>query len=173
MANEPFTKLCTLSNLLSIQAEVDLAIIDVLGFPALRSNVGGFVAEQVFGVELLRSRFAQSKYGYLSLDDGRRVSVNVKYYLKWERQLDMHTGDTPPDYYLVLAGVDAVSWAIKDVFLISHADLLASGVTAAVPVSVPDALSEPARLFPTHAGIVPLSVTDEQAHALLQFGGPW
>ena len=162
-----------LAELLDLRNANEREIAEIIGRPGELGHVGEFIAAQIFDIELESSA---NKPGY----DGRfgsgplaQKSVNVKFYPKWDRMLDI--GKHVPDYYLVLAGPKSTaesskgssrSWAVDNVFLFKAGPLIVRlrerGVKVGTATSVRSSEWENARIYPAGAGKSPMPITKSQ-----------
>lgn len=92
-----------LASLVKQRNAVDREIAQILGRPALPGHFGEFVASVIFGIALTDSASQKGIDGHFTDGPLAGRSVNVKFYTKNDGLLDVNA-DSPPDFYLVLAG---------------------------------------------------------------------
>ena len=162
----------------------DARVARLLCRPALPGHFGEFVASRVFDIDLCRTAVQKAFDGWFRCGDLNGKTVNIKYYTRHERLLDLRKKqEDRPDYYLVMTGPKGKAessrgrtrpWVIESVFLFDAAALVLElrrqnptkkiGVAAWVPVD----LWTKAMIYPE--GVSPLlSVTDEQRDLLALF----
>lgn len=162
----------------------DRPIARLIGKPAFPGNFGEFVAEQVFAIKLHPDASHPGSDGVFRRGKLKRKSVNIKYYTKHDRLLDMKKeGEIQPSYYLVMTGPDeepgpshgkSRPWVIESVFLFDARALVRKlkarspkkkiGVATYVSVD----LWENARIYPN--GVSPLlRVTEVRRRRLALF----
>ena len=125
-------ELRALAELIRRRNENEVAISRVIRRPALLGHIGRYVASQIFDIALgpanQKGMSGRFRSGPLA---GR--SVVIKTYGKREGVLDINP-ESPPDFYLVLAGPKATAanskdvvrpWGIKEVFLFEAHPLIA------------------------------------------------
>ena len=105
----------------------DRPIARLIGKPAFPGHFGEFVAAQVFDIELNRGAANPGFDGRFRSGELAGKSVNIKFYTKHDRLLDMtEEGKAGPDYYLVMTGPKKRAqsllgrnrpWVIESVFL--------------------------------------------------------
>ncbi len=174
-------ELIALAELIRRRNAVEQDISAIIGRPALIGHVGEFIASRVFDIRLERSAVAKGIDGRFLSGPLAGKTVNVKWYAKHERLLDIRL-DALPDYYLVLAGprTPAASsrgttrpWLIESVFLFDAQELVAKlrerGVKIGVATSVVRAFWDEAELYPTQRDRE-LILTAEQQEKLSLFG---
>ena len=113
---------------------VDAEVARLLNKPALPGHFGEFVASRVFDIELHPNAAHPGSDGVFRGGELEGKSVNIKYYPKHDRLLDMNReGEAGPDYYLVMTGPEEVAgpsfgktrpWVIESVFLFDATDLV-------------------------------------------------
>ena len=176
-----------LAVLLNFRNANERGIAELIGRPGELGPVGEFIAARIFDIELEPSA---NNPGY----DGRfrggplaQKSVNVKFYPKWDRTLDI--GEHMPDYYLVLTGPKSTaasskgksrSWAVDNVFLFEAEPLIGRlrkgsvkrkrGVKIGAATSVRSSEWENARIYPASTGKSPLTITKSQWEQIGIFG---
>lgn len=105
----------------------DGRVARLLGRPALPGHFGEFVAARVFDIELHDNAAHPGSDGCFRSGSLVGKSVNIKYYTKHDRLLDMKKeGEAGPGYYLVMTGPEEGAgpsrgkirpWVIESVFL--------------------------------------------------------
>lgn len=138
---------------------------------------GEFVAAQVFGIDLCRAANEKDYDGEFRDDFLQGKKVNIKYYARHDRNLDLKE-EGGPDCYLVMTGPEKAAkarpWVIESVFVFEAAALVQElrkrnpkkkiGVAAGVPVD----LWESAMIYPRPVSPL-LRVTDAQWALLALF----
>lgn len=112
----------------------DQPIARLIGRPALPGHFGEFVAARIFDIELNKGAAKPGFDGRFRSGELTGKSVNIKFYTKHDRLLDMtEEGKAGPDYYLVMTGPDEKPgpsrgkprpWVIVSVFLFEAAPLV-------------------------------------------------
>ena len=115
-----------LASLLVRRNAIDEKITALIDRPAIRGHVGEWIAQEIFGVTLAEAATQKGFDGRFADGPLAGKTVNVKWYGKLERMLDIKP-DADLDYYLVLTGPKATTvisrgqtrpWVIEDVFLL-------------------------------------------------------
>ena len=156
-------------------------IAGVIRRPAERGHVGEYIAAHIFDITLEPSARKRAHDGKFMMGALARRTVNVKWYGKQERVLDLHAR-RPPDYYLALtgpAGSTASSrgatrpWVIQSVYLFDARhlveDLRARGVKIRTGSSVRKELWTAAEVYPEPRNAT-LVLSQEQRGLLALFG---
>lgn len=97
------TQLHRLAELVKVKNSVEAEITAIIDRPAIIGHVGEYIASNIFNIELEESASNKGIDGYFRSGSLSGQSVNVKFYTKNERLLDI-TPNFLPDYYLVLTG---------------------------------------------------------------------
>lgn len=92
-----------LSLLIKERNEVDDRISQITGRPANIGALGEHIASLIFCIKLIDSKSARSIDGWFQEGPLTGRSVNIKWYAKLEKTIDLCTV-APPDFYLVLSG---------------------------------------------------------------------
>jgi hypothetical protein len=176
-------EIVTIAGLLHRRNEIDATIARITGRPMVSGHLGEWIAARVFGIDLEDAANRAAFDGRFRSGPLTGRTVNVKWYLKQERVLDM-TVSTALDYYLVLTGPysAAVSsrsstrpWLIDAVYLFAAAELLAQqrqrNAKTGVAASVLQSQWEAAQIFPVVPNS-PLRLTPEQVSVLRLFASP-
>jgi len=175
-----------LADLIKQKNELEKKISEIINRPALIGYVGEFIASKIFGIELVDSAAEPLIDGYFRSGKLKGKSVNVKWYPKNERLLDIKyikEGDKiKPDYHLVMTGdySPATSskgkmrpWIIKYVFLFKTSQLIEElerrGVKIGVTTSVRKELWERAEIYPEQRN-KELILADDQRKYLAMLG---
>ena len=169
MREHDVSLLDSLAQLLRQRCQIEAQIADIVGRPALRGHIGEYIAACIFDIDLHQGASARDSDGHFRGGPLRGRTVNVKFYARWEGLLDMHVGEGPPEFYLVMVGNGSRSWGIEQVYLFSHMDLVKSGVVPRTACSVRSTLSDAAMLYPTPAPACPLRLSASQEEALTMF----
>jgi hypothetical protein len=92
-----------IARLLSQRNAIDDTIAAVIQRPMTAGHLGEWIAAQAFGIELEQSAVTASIDGRFRSGPLQGCPVNMEWYLKQERPLDMSESSVL-DYYLVLTG---------------------------------------------------------------------
>lgn len=92
-----------LAELIKRRIKIDSEIARIINRPAERGHVGEFIASVVFDIELEKSATRKGFDGYFRSGKLMGKTVNIKWYGKNERILDINKNSIP-DYYLVMTG---------------------------------------------------------------------
>ncbi len=170
-----------LADLIRQRNNIEKAITDIIGRPALVGHVGEYIASKIFNIELEESATSRSIDG--KFNDGALAgrTMNIKWYGKQENILDI-TPDYLPDYYLVLSGPKSSAassrgttrpWKISSVFLFESEPLMERledrGVKIGIATSVRSNLWDEAMIY-TEQRNKTLILSDNQKHQLALFG---
>jgi hypothetical protein len=149
-----------LAALIRQRNEISDAIAALIGRPAEIGHIGEFIAAHMFNITLHSSASEKSSDGYFTAPPFQGKSVNIKWYAKLERTLDL-TPAAYPDYYLVLTGPASRettsrnttrSLAIHAVFLFDacrlHLALTERSVKLGIATSIARALWDQAEIYP-------------------------
>ena len=160
----------------------------IIGKPMEKGNFGEFVAVRIFDIHLNRKAVVKGYDGHFTVGEYRGVSlrgqkVEIKYYTKWNGDLDMKTGDPKPAFYLVITGPPKhereakgtpTPWAVESVFLFETEALERVVVPRKDPVSIKKELWAAAEIYPAHNSDFEDDgrefVNDERRAALALFG---
>lgn len=172
----------TIAGLLHERNAIDARIAAVIGRPMTSGHLGEWIAASVFDIELEYSAASAAVDGRFVSGPLQSRTVNVKWYLKRERLIDV-TQSNILDYYLVLAGPAAPAtgsrgsvrpWCLESVYLFGARTLLGElkerGVKIGVATSVLSAQWSAAEIYPAQRNKA-LIVQPEQ-HALLRQFAP-
>ncbi len=169
-------RLSFLAVLLRDRNAIDAKIASLIGRPVFAGHIGEFIAARVFDIEMNTSATAKGHDGVFRSGPHTGKTVNVKMHAAHSGLLDMSVAD-PPDLYLVVAGpsVPAATsrgthrpLVIESVFLLSHEELLASGVKPGIAASVRKAIWTKGCVFPSASEEFPIA--EEQKEILRLFG---
>ena len=169
-----------LANLLRERNAIDEQIAKIMQRPMTAGHAGEWIAAQIFDIELELSA-AQSAYnGRFRSGPLANKTVNVKWYLKREGLLDMHSSPSL-DHYLVMTGPRAAAvsskagtrpWRIDSVYLFNAHDLRyeqqARGIKIGITTSVREGQWNAAEIYPKATNRT-LIVTPEQTVVLQLF----
>ena len=162
---------------------IDKKIAALIGRPAIRGHIGEWIAQEIFRVTLEKDANQKIIDGRFADGPLDKKTVNVKWYGKRERILDIKPDpDGVLDYYLVMTGSPAGAvtsrgqtrpLVITEVFLFNAPELVKRlrkrGVNLGVATSVRQHEWEEARVYPEAAASVPLTLTDAQREELKLF----
>ena len=174
-----------LAKLIKQKNEIDERISEIINRPALIGHVGEFIASKIFDIELVGSAAEPAIDGYFRSGKLKGKSVNIKWYPKNERLLDIKyikEGNTiKPDYYLVMTGDykpptsskgETRPWVIKYVFLFKTSQLIEElekrGIKIGIATSVRKELWEQAEIYPEQRN-KELILKDDQKKYLAMF----
>lgn len=160
----------------------DRGVAKIIERPALSGHFGEFVAAEIFGIELCEDATNEGFDGVFrgGALDGK--TVNIKYYTRHERLLDLKKEDGP-DYYLVMTGPAAAPaasrgqtrpWVIVSVFVFEAVALLSElrkrnprkriGVATYVPADMWDEV----KVYPCNSALPPLEQSQKDLLALFR-----
>jgi hypothetical protein len=173
--------LTALADLLRERNAIDERISQIIQRPMTAGHAGEWIASRIFNIELEISAVMAAYDGRFRSGPLAGMTVNVKWYLKREGLLDMHSSPSL-DYYLVMTGPRAAAisskagtrpWRIDSVYLFNSHELLEEqqrrGVKIGIATSVREAQWSAAEIFPK-ATCQSLILTPEQATLLRLFG---
>ena len=170
-----------LARLLHERNQIDTAISGIILRPATIGHIGEYIAAKVFDIRLWPSATYKASDGYFFTGPLAGKSVDVKFYGKQERGLDV-SEEQQPDYFLVFTGLEAAAASsrgstrpllIEHVYLF-HGQAVADsirqrGVQFGAAASIPKALWRSAEIFPG-ASNAELALSVEQRQLLFLFG---
>ncbi|MFC1905650.1 hypothetical protein ACFLXL_02440 [Chloroflexota bacterium] len=138
----------------------DTEVARIVNRPALMGHVGEYIASNIFDIRLEHSATSKAIDGHFNSGSLLGKTVNIKWYAKMERMLDISKG-TSPDFYLVMTGPIASAassrggtrpWLINYVFLFNSAELKAKlkirNIGVGVATSVIKQLWNEAEVYP-------------------------
>ncbi len=113
-------ELVKLSELIKLRNKVEIEAAEILEKPLLIGNVGDYIASEVFDIELHKDKKKKACDGYFRSGLLKGKSVNIKFYGRRGRLLDINQ-EALPDYYLVMMGeptkLSRCPWNIESVHL--------------------------------------------------------
>jgi hypothetical protein len=121
-----------LADLIKQKNKIEKEIGKIIDRPAIIGHVGEYIASKVFDIRLENSASTKGLDGYFEEGILKGKSVNIKFYTKNERLLDI-TPNFLPDYYLVLTGDVGLNtsskgtvkpWCISSVYFFESKDLI-------------------------------------------------
>lgn len=158
----------------------DRGVAEIIERPALSGHFGEFVAAKIFDIRLHRSAATAGSDGVFGNGPLRGRSVNIKYYTRHERLLDLKT-ENGPDYYLVMTGPPAAPvasrrqirpWVIVSVFVFEAVTLLSElrrrnprkriGLATYVPADLWNGVE----VYPCNSALLPLEQSQKDMIAL-------
>lgn len=173
--------LIQLSKLLKDSNEINRQITHIIGRPAQIGHIDEFIASQIFNIELEESASRKAIDGHFRGGNLAGNSVNIKWYAKLERILDI-TPKTLPDFYLVLAGPTSSAgsskgvvrlWVIDYVYLLRSEELVeklkSRRVKIGVATSVAKQYWDNAEVYPNQHNFA-LEIDDRIKEILAIFG---
>lgn len=164
-------RLTVLSSLLKRKNEVEKEMAVIIRRPLEKGHFGEFVAAEIFGIDLCEDATNEGYDGVFrgGALDGK--TLNIKYYTRHERLLDLKKEDGP-DHYLVMTGPAAAPaasrgqtrpWVIVSVFVFEAAALLSElrkrnprkriGLATYVPADMWDEV----KVYPCDSAFPPLT----------------
>jgi hypothetical protein len=171
-----------LSQLIREKNLINNKIAAITGRPALTGHTGEYIASVIFDIQLEKSAISSGYDGKFTKGILTGKTVNVKWYLKNERLLDIRT-DCLPDYYLVLAGPYEPSetsrnsirpWIIKNVYLFNAMEIIKQlknrGVKIGTGTSILGKYWDAAEIYPVQTNTT-LYVSEKQKEMLKLFEG--
>mgnify|MGYP005750792115 CR=1 FL=1 len=156
--------LVQLAELIKEKNEIEARITTIIDRPAIIGHVGEYIASKIFNIRLEVSASSKGKDGYFLDGELEGKSVNIKFYTKNERLLDI-TPSYLPDYYLVITGDPggnisskgiAKPWCITNVFLFESKDLIEKLTQRNLKIGVATSV---AKMFWTDAELYPLQLS--------------
>lgn len=173
-------ELTQLAELIRKKNEVEKRITNIIGRPAIIGHVGEFIASRIFNIQLEESASAKGKDGYFQDGKLKGKSVNIKFYTKNDRLLDI-TPAFLPDFYLVLSGDPGTNasskgivkpWCISNVYLFESRSLIEKlkqrNIKIGTATSVAKMFWNQAELFPTPVNTA-LQLSEKQMELLQLF----
>jgi hypothetical protein len=167
-----------LASLIKSRNTIDSKIATQIGRPAQVGNVGEYIASKIFKIALDESGKHRGYDGRFTHGPLAGQSVDIQWHPKHDGQLNIKP-DALPDYYLVLAGPEALPsslanpWVIESVFLFNARELLNAlkerGVQIGSGTSVTGPLWERAAIYPV-ARNNRFILSDEERRMLMLFG---
>jgi hypothetical protein len=172
--------LAQLAKLIKIRNQTEIDITNLIGRPAQIGHIGEFIASKVFNTSLQESASYKGIDGYFTSGSLINRSVNIKWYAKLERILDINI-NALPDYYLVVVGPlstkmnsrgEARPWLIDGVFLFEAKELVEQLLSRQAKVGIATSISKrywsQAEIYPHQANPL-LILTEEQQKQLSLF----
>lgn len=171
----------TLSDLITKKNEIENEIAAIIHRPALIGHTGEFIASIIFDIQLMESASHRAIDGHFRSGLLAGKSVNIKWYGKQERLLDI-TPNVIPDFYLVMTGPksslvssrDRVRpWCIEFVYIFQTIDLCnqlsARNSKMGIATSIVKNLWDQAEIFPnSHSSILLLSSVQKELLGFFQ-----
>ena len=170
-----------LAKIIKRKNTIDDEVSAIVERPALIGHVGEYIASKVFDIKLEESASHKAIDGIFRKGKIAGKTVNIKWYGKLERVLDI-TLETLPDFYLVLTGPKTVAtssrgltrpWIIAHVFLFDAnelvRDLQERNVKIRTATSVASKFWEAAEIYPAQINDN-LIVSEEQRNEISLFG---
>ena len=144
-----------LSRLIKLRNQTEVKGSRIIGRPFIIGHIGEYIASEIFDIELNKSASAKDHDGYFRSGKLKGSTVNIKYYSRKGRLLDM-CKTSGPDFYLVFMGSSETKvmcpWDIDSVYLFNDEELknkLDKIVKIGVATSVRRKLWERAMIYPT------------------------
>lgn len=156
-------------------------IARLINRPAEMGHIGEYIASAIFGISLVSSASQKGIDGYFTAGLLAGLSVNIKWYRKWERLLDI-TPKALPDYYLVMTGPPSAAMTsrsssrpavIDRIYLFDaealYIQLLERNIKVGIATSVIQQLWHEAEVYPEQNNPkLPLSETQKQMLVLFR-----
>ncbi len=172
--------LAELAKLFQHRNAVDAQISAIIERPALTGHVGEYIACAIFDIVPHASATDKGSDGVFKQPALMNKRVNIKFYPKRENLLDVNTTDSPPDYYLVLAGPKSAAasskgatrpWTIASVHLFAHDRILRLLRSKELHIGVASSVSgqhwRDAEIYPaSQPGLLPVSEAQRKSLAL-------
>ena len=171
-----------LASLMRRRNVIDQEIDGIIGRPVGQGSFGEFVAHSVLGVELhgrSNEEGSDGRFPKVAPDPLKSKLVQVKYYTKNDRMLDIRKNDKV-DYYLVITAAqlskpvspsDHLPWVIGGVYLFDAAALVRQlkqcGIKIGTGTSVRKEYWEDAEIYPRANPM--FALTPEQRNMLKLF----
>lgn len=169
-----------LAELINIRNEWEKQVAEIIGRPALIGHLGEYIASRIFDIQLVKSASEKGYDGHFINGKLAGKSVNIKWYSKKDRILDINPNGLP-DYYLVLTGGDSVgitskgfsrAWLIKNIYLFDANVLINDLFSRKIRIGIATSLSAQ---FWSNAEIYPvgrnqtIALTDQQKEMIKMF----
>ncbi len=179
MQEEQRENLQSLARMIKQKNIVDTEVAQIIGRPAERGHAGEYIASRIFNIQLEKSASTKNIDGHFTDGNMAGKTVNIKWYGKQERILNI-SKEEGPYFYLVMTGPKSVSsssrgttrpWLISYVFLFESAKLSQDlkNVKQGIATSVKKQLWEMAEIYPEPRNSQ-LILTKEQRLFLESFG---
>ena len=92
-----------LASLIKQRNSIEKQMTSIIGRPGMIGHIGEYIASKVFDITLVESANSKGIDGVFNSGNLIGRSVNIKWYTKDQRMLDINPNGLP-DYYLVLTG---------------------------------------------------------------------
>jgi len=106
---------------------IELEVSKITKRPFIIGHIGEYIASEIFDIKLNASATEKISDGIFSSGKFQNKSVNIKYYSRKGRGLDL-SSTVHPDYYLVLMGSskskESCPWDIENVYIFESKTLL-------------------------------------------------
>jgi len=168
-------ELIRLSDLMKQRNQIEKEAAKIINRPFLLGHLGEHIASKLFGIRLNDSASYKGHDGFFSEGRLKGRSVNIKFYGRKSRLLDMQKVDHP-DYYLVLMGSsekkEYTCWDIETVYLFETNSLLSNleGRKIGPATSVRKVLWEDSMIYPSNNNDA--LIIDEQMLSILKLFEP-
>jgi hypothetical protein len=175
-------ELFLLSKLIKERNKIEKQITSIIDRPGMLGHIGEFIASKIFNIELEESANAKGIDGCFNNNSLKLRTVNIKWYTKDQRMLDINPNRLP-DYYLVLVGTEdrvlgtskgkVAPWLINKVYLFYSKKLMetlkARGVKIGVATSITKDFWNEGEIYPMSKN-KELILTDKERNLLKYFG---
>jgi len=167
-------KLIELAKLIQVRNDLETKVSSITGRPLIIGHIGEFIASELFDIELNSSANQKGYDGLFRSGHLAGKSVNIKYYSRKGRILDMNKSSSP-DYYLVLMGSSEekfnAPWDIETVYLFNTNELtkdIEGKVNIGTATSIRKELWRSAMVYPEYNN-TELLIEEEKREVLKQF----
>jgi hypothetical protein len=169
-----------LSDLIKQRNALEDQITAIIGRPAMIGHVGEYIASKIFDISLMESANSKGIDGIFRSGSLKGKSVNIKWYTKNQRMLDINPNSLP-DYYLVLAGLEDKNpessrgktspWVINKAYLFNAVNLMKNlrsrGVKIGIATSITKQVWNSGEIFPS--SVNQEYMISEESSKLLKF----
>lgn len=172
------SNLSWLASLLKSRNTIDGKVASLIGRSAQASNVGEYIAAQIFSIAMEEGGRPQGYDGRFTRGSLAGQSVDVQWHPRRDGLLNIKI-EALPDYYLVLTGPERFTpnfvnpWLIEKIYLFHAAELLNAlrerGVQIGSGTSVTGPLWERSEIYPVPRN-QRLLLSEEERQLLVLFG---
>lgn len=144
-----------LANLMKERNRIEVDGSQIIGRPFIMGHIGEYIASKIFDISLYKSASFKGNDGFFKSGLLKKKTVNIKFYGKQERILDLCLNGVS-DYYLVMIGTSSINkkirpWSIGSIYLFKTDELLeelTGKVKIGIATSVRKKLWEKAMIYP-------------------------
>jgi len=144
-----------LASLMKQRNRIEVEGSRIIGRPFLMGHIGEYIASKIFDISLHKSAAFKGNDGLFNSGLLKGCTVNIKFYGKQERILDLCLSEVS-DYYLVMIGTRSINknirpWSIGSIYLFKTDELLeelTGKVKIGIATSVRKEFWEKAMIYP-------------------------